>query len=112
MQFPNHKTRIVATIGPASRHPATLAAMIHAGVDVARLNFSHGSSPRAPRPKTPAATTAWRSSSWTPSTRPVASPSDGPPQTDPAETGSPLSQKEGSRRTAPIGPDFALFTVL
>ena len=43
MQFPKHKTRIVATIGPASRHPTTLAAMIRAGLDVARLNFSHGS---------------------------------------------------------------------
>jgi pyruvate kinase len=36
-------TKIVATIGPASREPATLEAMIRAGVDVARLNFAHGS---------------------------------------------------------------------
>jgi pyruvate kinase len=43
MKFPDHKTRIVATIGPASRDPAILAAMIRAGLDVARLNFSHGS---------------------------------------------------------------------
>jgi pyruvate kinase len=37
-----HRTKIVATIGPASRDPETLARMIEAGVDVARLNFSHG----------------------------------------------------------------------
>ena len=43
MNFPDHKTRIVATIGPASQDPATLRAMVHAGLNVARLNFSHGS---------------------------------------------------------------------
>ncbi len=36
------RTKIVATIGPASREPATLLAMITAGMDVARLNYSHG----------------------------------------------------------------------
>jgi pyruvate kinase len=36
------RTKIVATIGPASREPDTLARMIEAGMDVARLNFSHG----------------------------------------------------------------------
>lgn len=36
------KTRIVATIGPASATPSTLRQMIEAGVDVVRLNFSHG----------------------------------------------------------------------
>src|SRR3954464_2968279 len=36
-------TKIVATIGPASRDPAVLERMIRAGVDVARLNFAHGS---------------------------------------------------------------------
>jgi pyruvate kinase len=35
-------TKIVATIGPASSDPETLTRMIHAGVDVVRLNFSHG----------------------------------------------------------------------
>jgi len=35
-------TKIVATIGPASRDPETLARMVAAGLDVARLNFSHG----------------------------------------------------------------------
>jgi pyruvate kinase len=37
------RTKIVATIGPASREPETLARMVEAGMDVARLNFSHGS---------------------------------------------------------------------
>lgn len=35
------KTKIVATVGPASWEPATLVEMIEAGVDVFRLNFSH-----------------------------------------------------------------------
>jgi len=37
------RTKIVATIGPASHNPETLVRMIEAGMDVARLNFSHGS---------------------------------------------------------------------
>jgi pyruvate kinase len=36
------RTRIVATIGPASRERETLARLLGAGVDVVRLNFSHG----------------------------------------------------------------------
>ena len=36
------RTKIVATIGPASREPETLKRMVEAGLDVARLNFSHG----------------------------------------------------------------------
>jgi pyruvate kinase len=36
------RTKIVATIGPASREPETLLRMVHAGMDVARLNYSHG----------------------------------------------------------------------
>ncbi len=35
-------TKIVATLGPASSDPAVLDRMIAAGVDVVRLNFSHG----------------------------------------------------------------------
>src|ERR1700760_2021805 len=36
------RTKIVATIGPASRDLETLTRMAAAGMDVARLNFSHG----------------------------------------------------------------------
>jgi pyruvate kinase len=36
------RTKIVATIGPASREPETLKRLVEAGMDVARLNFSHG----------------------------------------------------------------------
>ncbi len=35
-------TKIVATIGPASADEDTIRQMIHAGLDVARINFSHG----------------------------------------------------------------------
>jgi pyruvate kinase len=37
------RTKIVATIGPASDAPETLEAMLRAGMNVARLNLSHGS---------------------------------------------------------------------
>lgn len=36
------KTKIVATIGPVSENPVMLSKMIRSGVNVARLNFSHG----------------------------------------------------------------------
>ena len=35
-------TKIVATIGPASQEPAVLERMVEEGMDVARLNFAHG----------------------------------------------------------------------
>ena len=38
----NRATKIVATIGPASSDRATLTRMVRAGIDVVRLNFSHG----------------------------------------------------------------------
>jgi pyruvate kinase len=38
----DRRTKIVATIGPASRDPEVLVRMVKAGMDVARLNFSHG----------------------------------------------------------------------
>jgi pyruvate kinase len=37
------RTRIVATLGPATDPPAVLRGILDAGVDVARINFSHGS---------------------------------------------------------------------
>ena len=37
------RTKIVATLGPASSSPAMLARLFHGGADVFRLNFSHGS---------------------------------------------------------------------
>lgn len=36
------RTKIVATLGPASSNPKILGQMIQAGVDVVRINFSHG----------------------------------------------------------------------
>ena len=36
------KTKIVATIGPASESTAMLSNLAHAGADVFRLNFAHG----------------------------------------------------------------------
>ncbi|MGB3189282.1 MAG: pyruvate kinase, partial [Limnoraphis sp.] len=43
MQMSTHRTKIVATIGPASRDANTLKQMVVAGMRIARLNFSHGS---------------------------------------------------------------------
>ena len=39
----HRRTRIVATVGPASSSPAVLRELVEAGVDVFRMNFSHGS---------------------------------------------------------------------
>ena len=42
MALPFIRSKIVCTIGPASSDPKTLDAMIEAGMDVARINMSHG----------------------------------------------------------------------
>ena len=39
----SRRTRIVATLGPATDRPGVLEKLIEAGLDVARINFSHGS---------------------------------------------------------------------
>ena len=38
----SRRTKIVCTIGPASSTPETMDALVEAGMDAARLNFSHG----------------------------------------------------------------------
>ena len=50
------RTKIVATVGPASSDPAVIRQMVEAGVDVFRLNFSHGTHEEhtAPPPGDPA----------------------------------------------------------
>lgn len=42
MALAAHKTKLVCTIGPASDSPSILLQMLHAGMNIARLNFSHG----------------------------------------------------------------------
>jgi len=42
MKLPDHKTKIVCTIGPASRSEAVLETLMRQGMSVARLNFAHG----------------------------------------------------------------------
>jgi pyruvate kinase len=36
------KTKIVCTIGPVSNNPVTLQRLLHEGMNIARINFSHG----------------------------------------------------------------------
>ncbi|MGA2697424.1 MAG: pyruvate kinase [Terriglobales bacterium] len=40
---PGRRAKIICTIGPACHHEATMRQLIRLGMDVARLNFSHGS---------------------------------------------------------------------
>ncbi len=42
MGLPAKKTKIVCTLGPASESTEILEALIRAGMDIARINFSHG----------------------------------------------------------------------
>ena len=42
MDRDNRKTRIIATLGPASDTPDMIEKLVHAGADVFRLNMSHG----------------------------------------------------------------------
>ena len=42
MRYPEHKTKIVCTIGPATNSSPMMEALLRAGMNVARLNFSHG----------------------------------------------------------------------
>jgi pyruvate kinase len=49
-------TKIVATLGPASSTPEVLERMVQAGIDVVRMNFSHGTPTtigRAPKGSAP-----------------------------------------------------------
>ncbi|MDR3555080.1 MAG: pyruvate kinase [Syntrophobacteraceae bacterium] len=42
MGLPPHKTKILCTIGPASESPEVIKDLLLAGMNIARLNFSHG----------------------------------------------------------------------
>ena len=85
------RTKIVATIGPASRDPEVLVRMVEAGMDVARLNFSHGSAESTPRRRAACATrptvpgARWRSSRTCPGPKlRIGKLVDGSPSSSPA----------------------------
>ena len=40
--IPMRRTKIICTVGPATSAPEKLQALVEAGMNVARLNFSHG----------------------------------------------------------------------
>ncbi|MFK5893487.1 MAG: pyruvate kinase [Pseudomonadota bacterium] len=42
MRYPSNKTKIICTIGPATESPEMMDALLRAGMNVARLNLSHG----------------------------------------------------------------------
>ena len=42
MMLPDQKTKIIATIGPASESPDVMESMIKAGMNIARINLAHG----------------------------------------------------------------------
>ena len=41
MKNPYRKTKIIFTVGPATQDEATLERLIHAGVDICRINMAH-----------------------------------------------------------------------
>ena len=40
--MPFNRTKIVATMGPATQSKSVLEQMVREGLDIARINFSHG----------------------------------------------------------------------